>query len=143
MKLLSYRGRGRKLDRLIKWWTNGSYSHSEIQFSDGICFSSSSRDGGVRFKRIDINPDRWSSVDIPIKDEAALITWCKTQVGRKYDWRGILGFGIMPFRDNLQNRKKWYCSEICAEVIRRSGEHTMLPKKISPSLLHRWLGGDD
>ena len=39
------------------------YSHSEI-YIDGICYSSSVRDGGVRSKVIDLNSGKWDIVDL-------------------------------------------------------------------------------
>jgi len=98
----------------IAFWTRGPYSHTEIQFSDGICFSSTTRDDstGVRFKYIDINWERWDALEIimPLDHEAEIKSWCNTQVGKKYDFWGLFGFTI-PFIV-IQDPNSWYCSEI-------------------------------
>lgn len=44
-------------------WTWSKYSHAELVI-DGMCYTSSIRDGGVRVKLIDLNSGRWDSVPI-------------------------------------------------------------------------------
>jgi hypothetical protein len=36
--------------------------------------------------------------------------WLKTQLGKKYDWRGVLGF--LSRRDAAANQNRWFCSEL-------------------------------
>lgn len=50
-------------NRLVRWWTDSEYSHCELVFSDGMCGSSSWLDGGVRLKRIELDPDHWDVID--------------------------------------------------------------------------------
>ncbi|MDK4533368.1 hypothetical protein QG083_10850, partial [Kingella kingae] len=50
-------------DWAVRQSTNGIYSHCEIAIAhdDGLysCYSSSIRDGGVRFKVMPLPPDKW------------------------------------------------------------------------------------
>ncbi|WP_264673368.1 hypothetical protein [Moraxella bovoculi] len=64
--LASYHGRASKLthrfcDGITKFFTRGKYSHSEIAVSLGDgryrCYTSSLRDGGVRMKVMQLDPD--------------------------------------------------------------------------------------
>ena len=65
MELLFYRAeKGNWQDKLIALWTRGIYSHVEIRFSDGMCFTSSNREGGTRFIDIYIREGVWDVVDI-------------------------------------------------------------------------------
>ena len=120
-------------DRLIGWWTRGPYSHVEIAFSDGLCFSSSPRDGGCRFVKIDPS-DHWDSLSLrqSMEDmtarfvqsrqagispttitniyERKIREWCETQVGKPYDWQAVLGFTFQE--PAFEDREKWYCSEV-------------------------------
>ena len=64
MKLAFYKGREDLYDRLISWWTRGPYSHVELVISDNYCMSSSPKDGGIRFKHIDLRPDHWDLVEL-------------------------------------------------------------------------------
>lgn len=144
MKVAFYRGKGKLFDRITKWFTNGEFSHCELVFSDGMSFSSSYRDKGVRYKRIIFSPERWEFLDFYTNEEEELRKWCDTHVGAKYDMWGVIGFTLSPFRDALQQRNKWYCSEICAAGMRLFGASyamSAMPDRISPSglyTLHRF-----
>lgn len=126
MRVIFYRAAvGDCWDKLIAIWTNGLYSHCELVFSDGMCFSSSPRDKGVRFKQITIDPTHWDIIDVPTEKEKDIRNWCSTQVGMKYDWLGTLGLVIkMPF----QAKNKWYCSEICITALNLSEVIHMNPR---------------
>jgi hypothetical protein len=69
--------------------------------------------GGVRFKRIKLDPKKWHLDDTtgdPIK--AAL--WVKFNEGMLYDWQLIIGF-IAWFIPDKSGRVM--CSEACAEML--------------------------
>ena len=132
-------------DMAIRLWTWSKYSHVELRFNTvpptdsddhALCFSSSGRDGGTRFKYIDLTDGRWDRwrVEKPAV-EAAIFQWCLGKTGKKYDFLGIFGFIIGK---QLQDPEKWYCSEICAAALRR---HDVLdfPQKISPGGLAEFM----
>ena len=99
-------------DKFIAEWTHGPYSHVELCFSDGMCFSSSPRDGGTRFKQIAIDPTHWTSfpINVTLGQEKQIRDWCAAHVGCKYDWIGIISLGLdFPIR----TPHRWYCSEVC------------------------------
>jgi hypothetical protein len=104
-------------DGIVAHWTRGPYSHCELLFSDGMAFSSSPRDGGTRFKQIEFKPHHWDLYPLSVdgEKEAAIRLWCEGQLGKKYDWLGIFGFVVK--NSAIQDPKKWYCSEICANVL--------------------------
>lgn len=108
---------GDRWDKFISWWTQGPYSHVELVFQDGVCFSSSARNGGARFKEIPLS-NHWIVVDIDHEDKEGIVReWCREQAGKKYDWLGTVGLGIgMPW---LNNRNKWFCSEIICFVLNK------------------------
>ncbi len=106
------------LDKLIAWYTRGPYSHVEMFFEkDNICFSSSPRDGGTRWKTIpDIKTSgKWVIVDTPYVDENKLKIKCNAQLGKKYDWFCIFFNFVIPF--DIHDPKRWICSEICAKLV--------------------------
>lgn len=88
--------------------THIKYSHAEIVI-DGICYSSSLRDGGTRAKVIDLNSGRWDVFDVPSTFDA---DECKTRalsmLGKRYDRRGAGAFAIPCVG---QNPNKLYCFE--------------------------------
>ena len=56
VKIAMYKGRKRVFNRLVSWWTRGPYSHTELVI-DGVCYSSSFLDKGVRKKAIELDPE--------------------------------------------------------------------------------------
>lgn len=132
MKIAFYRGRNRIFDKLVQWWTRSPYSHCELVLSyqlDGEaseCASSSKLDGGVRVKFIDLAPDRWDLVDLPLADEGAVRDWFQLHLGEDYDIKGLLGF-VGPIKGR---NKKWFCSEACAAAIGYED-----PWRYSPAML--------
>lgn len=144
--LVAYRknapkGKVRIIGRLIRFWSRKrdriktKYSHTELIFpEDGISFSSSGYDDGVRFKHIKYSHrEWWDFVDVPWIDTKKKIQsvrdWCTSQVGKKYDYRGVFGWIILPFR--RQRDDCWWCSEICANAI------WMNPFRILPGKMYR------
>ena len=141
MKIAFYRGKGKLFDRITRWFTNGEFSHVELVFGDGSYFSSSKRDKGMRFKFIKPKPDKWVLIELNVNNEHVLRRWCWGEVGKKYDTLGVIGFTVSPFRNRVQSRKRWYCSEICAAALRKAGgaRYSMLPERISPSALYSFI----
>jgi len=146
MRILFYKAkqpRAWKIDWIIAKWTRGPYSHAELQFSHGVCFSSSKRDGGTRFKKIRVNPDCWDIIelnDITFEQEKEIFDWCTAQCGKKYDMLGLFGFTFKSRWINIHARDKWYCSEIVAAALRENINYcTDLFKKISPNKLYKQM----
>lgn len=95
-------------NRLVKWWTHGKYSHVEILFKDGLCGSSSCMDGGVRFKQIDLDINKWDFVHVSYKLEPIARAWFDQHRGQKYDLLGNVHFIISLVAGE---KRKWFCSE--------------------------------
>lgn len=110
MRIALYKGRKRLFNRLVSWWMRGPYSHCEAILSerDGIseCASSSFLDGGVRIKRIRLNPDNWDIVETPWSADRSR-EWFESHLGAKYDLFGLVFF-VLPWR---QSRRRYFCSE--------------------------------
>lgn len=66
--------------------------------------------GGVRFKRIVLDPGHWD-VRRLAADPAAAAQWFKRHEGELYDWQLVLGFlsWVIP-----QKSRRWTCSEAAA-----------------------------
>jgi hypothetical protein len=101
-------------NRVVRWWTRSKYSHVELVFSTGHAASSSYMDGGVRFKMIDFNEDKWDFVDLPAHLERAAFGWFLAHRGQKYDLLGNLHFIVAPVADD---KRRWFCSESVAAAL--------------------------
>lgn len=109
--------------------TISKYSHVELVI-DGVCYSSSVRDGGVRSKRIDLDC-KWDVIEIKCDAQRA-INWFRAHEGEGYDWPGIARFALPVIH---HRRKKWFCSEAVAAMIGLESPH-----KWSPGALARYYG---
>lgn len=101
-------------NRLVQVWTRSPYSHCELIFSNGSAASASYMDGGVRFKRIDFNPDHWDFVDLPFHLEIPARDWFMDHQGQPYDIMGNIHFVLSPIG---HSKKKWFCSEAMAAAL--------------------------
>ncbi|MEP4700759.1 MAG: hypothetical protein ABJZ79_06355 [Parasphingorhabdus sp.] len=135
--LAFYKGRGRLLDRVIRWVTRSSFSHVEILRAvptisgDGLearAWSSSGRDGGVREKSISFKPGHWEFVTIPWAGPA-VIDRVIAEIGNPYDYTGLLASQALNLRRH--RRDQWFCSEICAHALELSA-----PQELSPGGLY-------
>ncbi len=102
---------------LVRIFIRSPVFHTELQFSDGSCFSSDPSDG-VRYKKIPFDPYQWIKIPLPWitpDDEERIRLWCNNELGCEYDWMGAV-LGMINHRH--QNDNKWFCSEICAAAIR-------------------------
>jgi uncharacterized protein YycO len=140
MQIAFFKGSGKFYDKLIRIFTFGPYSHVELIFSNGLWFSSSSLDNGVRYT-VHTNMEDWTIFDINItcEEEVRIKQWCDIQVGAEYDFLGIFRYYI-PFCQ--QSPDKWFCSEICLEALQRIGWFQTGPSwhmGRSPNHLYRLL----
>ena len=111
------------------------YGFASVEFNDtgtapetihylSHCFSSTTRGSanGVRFapaSEVLKHPERWDYIEIdtsgvPWMYDKFTIDWAKEQVGKAYDYKGILGFFWPKAFDHPD---KWYCSEICMRFL--------------------------
>ncbi len=149
MQLIFFKAKcGNIWDKTISWFTKSEYSHVEIRFSDGMCFSSASLEYGVRFRYIDVN-DCWDIIELPNvseEKEEMVKNWCMDQIGRNYDWFGIFGyiygyvFGWSHGCKNcLSDENCWYCSEICAYPLIAYGILNLPTNLITPGELYSFI----
>jgi hypothetical protein len=121
MKIAFYKSQhGGVVDTVINSLSGrGGYSHVELVFSDGRFFSSSGEDGGVRFRGVVPDASHWTMFELPVTavEEAVLRAWCATEIGKKYDWTGVIGF-VFPTHCG---QGRWFCSEICLTALQQIG----------------------
>ena len=99
--------------RAICGWTRSPYSHVEIVIN-GVCYSSSLRDGGVRAKPIDLNKPHWRVIPIDWRDEDAALRVFRRYDGEPYGWTDLLTQHVLrlPISD-----PGLLCSELCALML--------------------------
>ena len=137
--LAFYKGKGNWMDKLIRLFTRGQYSHVELAIYKGDwrfdCYSSSPRDGGVREKTMALNPMNWDFIPVDI-EQAKIVDFYYETRGMKYDFLGAIGL-VIPFLH--QDKKKWFCSEWCANVLGLEKPSQYSPVKLSESIKNTQL----
>ncbi len=107
----------RFLDSATRVLTKGPYSHCELvevlPTGEYKCFSSSYRDGGVRSKILSLNQESWDFVSADFVRLETLQEVENSTEGLGYDLLGAMGLVFLT----PQSQKRWFCSELVAEVI--------------------------
>jgi hypothetical protein len=131
MKIAFYKAKnGTKLDVVVATVSLSEYSHCEIVFDDGMCASSSIRDGGIRFKRIKLDTGHWDIFELNTDiSEKSIRYWFSIYEDNTYDW---LGAAMSSIGINCSSEDKKYCSYACAFVLG-------LDPTITPGGLYRKL----
>jgi hypothetical protein len=120
MKVAFYKGERRLFNRLVRWWTKGSYSHVELAFwceeeQHWTCYSSSFLDGGVRKTVINLDSGNWDLVDVSDFDEVYARNWYEERLGCGYDVMALFGFFWRVFPED---KGKYFCSESAAAALK-------------------------
>lgn len=97
-----------------------SHSHVEICVDD-MCYSSSSRDGGVRYKAINLNSGNWEKICIDTKFKQRVYTFFERTKDAKYDYLTAFLNQILKLNKDICNGK-WYCSEWVIEALNSAND---------------------
>lgn len=122
--------------RVVTW---SQWSHVEILDGDELI-------GANMFRGVSITPLRErlevsslvAVVDFPCADPAAVIAAARSQLGKGYDFLGLLG--ILTRQRNWQNTEDWFCSELVAWAFAEAGcplFRVELGSRIVPQ--HLWM----
>lgn len=114
MQLALYKGKGLIGNAFIRWWTGSQYSHCELVIN-GMCYSSSVQDKGVRRKSIDLNDGKWDVIDLPWGNEQKVLDYFTTTDSNTYGWLSLL-FSQM-FNRNSPTKGSQFCSEWAAAAL--------------------------
>ena len=105
------------------------FSHIELEIN-GVCYSASNRDGGVRSKVIDTsNKQKWVSFDLKKDiDENICLLYFESVRGQKYDWLNILLTQLIKL--DIQSDNKQICSEFVANCLGLENAHKYSPESL-------------
>ena len=105
------------------------FSHIELEIN-GVCYSASNRDGGVRSKVIDTSDKhKWVSFDLKRDiDVNRCLLYFETVRGQKYDWLNI--FLTQIIKVNIQSRNKQICSEFVGNCLQLDNAYKYSPEAL-------------
>ena len=119
-RVLLFKGKG-MISRLIRWQTNGKYSHAALQLPSGRIIEAWHKPAKVRLRG---RLDDWSNVEAfdvegmtPYKWDKAT-EWIEQQIGKKYDFSGVFRFLSRRRKDRDD---KWFCSELVFQAVKEGG----------------------
>jgi len=139
--LAFYKAKKTKLDKAICFFTRSKYSHVEmivgpLNGTSGMSISSSGRNGGVKERKINFNPERWDIVEVPWGPDDA-VNVLRGELDKPYDFFGILFSQF--FNARLHSKSRWFCSEICAYGLNMSEPHRYSPGDLYLAIQERNL----
>lgn len=134
-QVLLFRGRG-LISALIRWQTRGEYSHAAIRVGENEIIEAWTT--GVRLKRI----TDWKGIDVfqpfvPYRAKVLAVSYAAQQIGKKYDFLGVLRF---ISRRKRNNPNRLFCSELVFGAFAHAGWELLARSKaweISPDQLKR------
>ena len=118
------------VSRVIKWQTRSMYSHAAFYWPDTQTVVEAWHIGGVRQGCIHAahTPGTivdYYSVDLPEeRSEEEVYLWLMGQVGKAYDYRGVLKF--ISRRKAAIKEGKWFCSELVMSGCAHANVHLLL-----------------
>lgn len=146
MKLLFTTKKRSPVSALIRFFTWSKYSHVDVIMSDENLVIGAYPGTGVtiagRHQRV-AESKRWAIMDLGDVPIEYVEEHLKSQIDKKYDWGGVLGF---LSRRNWDKDDRWFCSELvvwaCEQVgyrlfAERSNRITPRDLYISPMLEFR------
>ena len=128
MKIHFYKAREGKIGDKVVGLVS-VFSHVELEI-DGVFYSSSNRDGGVRSKIIDTsNKQKWVSFELKNNiDRNICLNYFKSVEGQKYDWLNI--FFSQIFKLNIQSNNKQICSEFVGNCLQLDNAYKYSPEAL-------------
>ena len=114
IRIAFFKGRGRKRDRLIRWWTKSKYSHVELVIPDRGWWLGIHPPESPNVRKMVNHAYKeyeWDFIDFEVSKAQAdsIIRFYNLTKGSAYDWVGMTLSHVTPFK--VRHTKKWYCSE--------------------------------
>lgn len=132
VKLALYKGKGLIGNALIRWWTGSAYSHCELVV-DGVAYSSSIRDGGVRAKAIEFDDAHWDVIALPDCFAWKIEAHYAATRGTPYGWRDLLTSQVLNTACDESGAA--FCSEWCAAALGLPNPTIFSPRTLADLVL--------
>ena len=141
MKVIYVAGEG-LVGATIRAFERGQWSH--VGVIDGDHVIEAVWNDGVRYRQLDslllARPEH-EILTIDLPNEAGAIDWLRSQIGKPYDWTGVLGLG---FNRNWQEESRWYCSELTASAAIKGGRPAPVNlRRLGVKASYIWFGGEN
>jgi hypothetical protein len=113
----AFTGLGWLFGRLVCAWTGSPWCHVGVSLH-GIYYEADPFQGVVGGEV----PDEACCIRVwTVHDRSIAERWINRQLGKAYDWPGILGFVIGRSESGRRDRGHWFCSELATVILRKFG----------------------
>lgn len=122
------------VSRAIRHITWSEFSHVDLVVREGLL--------GAQADGVKIRPDNYCkvtkvqvvTVDVPDMVAGKVLLFCKSQIGKPYDYTALLG--NLVHRD-WQEQDSWFCSELIAAAFEQAGLPLLSKQtnRITPGML--------
>lgn len=122
---------------LIRALTWSRWSHAAIIDGDEVIEATWPRVRVTPLAEVLAKRSRWTIIDLPCRSSEAVIAAARSQVGKPYDLRAVLGIAI--HRD-WQDPSRWFCSELVAWAFEQAGSPLFRAdavQRVTPQ--HLWM----
>lgn len=120
---------------LLRTFLWSSWSHCGIVTPDMTVIEAAAFRGVVErpLKEFLADVSRYSVRSIAVPHEAAAIAWARSQVGKPYDWAGVIGLGL---RREWDESDAWFCSELVEAAAAAGGRRRFVHqvRRVTPQL---------
>ncbi|WP_290906247.1 YiiX/YebB-like N1pC/P60 family cysteine hydrolase [Aquabacterium sp.] len=115
-----------------------SWSHCGIVTPELTVIEASAFHGVVERPWADFIADvsRYALKPLWVPDEAAAIAFARAQVGKRYDWPGVIGIAL---RRDWQERDSWFCSELIEAAAVAGGRQRFVNNAWRVTPQHSWM----
>jgi uncharacterized protein YycO len=117
---------------IIRRMTWSEYSHVDIVMPNGDLLGARAN-GGVQIRKPGYGKFTKVHHEVAVDAPDSVYEFAKSQVGKPYDWKAILNFGL---ERNWQEDDSWFCSELVAWTFMKAGHPLLDPDvqlyRISP-----------
>jgi len=121
VKILLFKGKT-VISRFIRWQTRSPYSHAALLLDDGRSIIESVEGAGVRERFLTEDDaggfDAFMVPGLSPTQAAAVISFARAQLGRKYDYWAIIRF---IDRERMPENDRWFCSELVFQAFDQAG----------------------
>ncbi len=115
------------------------WSHCGIVMPDKSIIHADSYSGGVvqtSWSTFTIRHTYWEFKDIPLPDDEAAYTFARAQLGKPYDWWGVIGIAL---HRKWQDDTDWFCSELVEAAAAAGGRQRFINDTWRVNPQHSWM----
>lgn len=136
-RILLYPGHG-LIGAATRWQTWGPYGHAALWVGEDEVIEADAFQGVVSRRADDVRTADVFHVETSEDVARSAIAFARKQIGKPYDWGGVLRFLSRRPESLFRWQDSWFCSELVYAAFMAGGQRLLRssePWRVSPSLL--------